>query len=206
MRVSRLLALVGLLQARGSMTANELAAELGVSQRTVYRDVEVLTTAGVQLDAVQGPAGGYRMRRGVSRSLLALNAEDVDVIIRALLSSELDPDAAGTAARLLAALGPAAGARAHALHTRFLVPDADPLVPVVARAVSEQRALLLTQADGTVSEVEPLGLIRRPDAWHLATADATHALDGETIVAATLLDRTFLRPAGFELAAEPARR
>jgi predicted DNA-binding transcriptional regulator YafY len=54
MRVSRLLTLVGLLKARGSMTADELAGELGVSRRTVYRDVEVLAKAGVRLESAHG--------------------------------------------------------------------------------------------------------------------------------------------------------
>lgn len=75
MRVSRLLTLVGLLKARGSMTAEELAGELGVSRRTVYRDVEVLAKAGVRLEAEHGRAGGYRIPRRDRPEMLGLGPE-----------------------------------------------------------------------------------------------------------------------------------
>jgi predicted DNA-binding transcriptional regulator YafY len=202
MRVSRLLALVGLLQSRGSMTATQLASELGVSPRTVYRDVEVLASAGVHLDAEHGPAGGYRMRRGAARSLLALTGADVDAVVRALLSTELDVAAGATAARILAALGPDAAARAGDLRQRFLVAEAEGALTVAARAVSEQRALAVA-GDGGYAEVEPLGMVRENGAWVLVAADGssirTVRLDADIDI--SLLDRHFKRPTSFDLEA-----
>ena len=61
MRADRLLSLVLLLQARGRVTAGELAAELGVSVRTVYRDLDGLSAAGVPVYREPGRTGGCRL-------------------------------------------------------------------------------------------------------------------------------------------------
>ena len=57
------------------MTAEELAGELGVSRRTVCRDVEVLAQAGVRLESAHGRAGGYRIPRRERPEMLGLGAE-----------------------------------------------------------------------------------------------------------------------------------
>ena len=61
MRASRLVSIILLLQARGQMTAGQLAAELEVSVRTIYRDVGSLQAAGIPLYGDAGPAGGYQL-------------------------------------------------------------------------------------------------------------------------------------------------
>jgi biotin operon repressor len=140
MRVSRLLTLVGLLKARGSMTADELAGELGVSRRTVYRDVEVLAKAGVRLESAHGPAGGYRIPRRDRPEMLGLGAEATE---SAALARAFDP-----------------GDRRFAAVTT-------PAVEAAARAVRENRWLTIERTDGTRLEVAALGLVHDGEHWQL---------------------------------------
>jgi predicted DNA-binding transcriptional regulator YafY len=70
-RASRLIELVGLLQARGRMTAGQLAAELEVSQRTVLRDIDALSEAGIPVYAARGCAGGFELVDGFRGDLAA---------------------------------------------------------------------------------------------------------------------------------------
>jgi len=61
MRAGRLITLLRLLQTRGRLTAGELASELEVSERTVFRDIEALSGAGVPVYAVRGSRGGFEL-------------------------------------------------------------------------------------------------------------------------------------------------
>jgi predicted DNA-binding transcriptional regulator YafY len=70
-RASRLVGLLGLLQARGRMTAGQLAAELEVSPRTVLRDIEALSSAGIPVYAVRGSLGGFELLDGFRSDLPA---------------------------------------------------------------------------------------------------------------------------------------
>ena len=71
MRASRLVGLLGLLQARGRMTAGQLAAELEVSPRTVLRDIEALSAAGIPVYAIRGSQGGFQLVDGFRSDLPA---------------------------------------------------------------------------------------------------------------------------------------
>jgi predicted DNA-binding transcriptional regulator YafY len=69
-RAGRLISLLGLLQARGRMTTRQLAAELEVSQRTVLRDIEALSAAGIPIYATRGRLGGFQLMDGFTSDLL----------------------------------------------------------------------------------------------------------------------------------------
>jgi predicted DNA-binding transcriptional regulator YafY len=174
MRVSRLLTLVGLLKARGSMTADELAGELGVSRRTVYRDVEVLAKAGVRLESAHGPAGGYRIPRRDRPEMLGLGPEATE---SAALARAFDP------------------------RDRRFAAITTPAVEAAARAVRDHRWVAIERTDGSRLEAAALGLVHDGERWQLLCRPDDADLQAEPIDEATaihLLPRRHSGAPGFD--------
>ena len=124
MRSSRLVSILMLLQARQRMTARELAGELEVSLRTVYRDVEALAAAGIPVYAEHGRAGGYQLVDGYRTRLTGLTESEAESLFMVGLPGPaaalgLSQEAASAERKLLAALGPEQRLRAGRLRDRF---------------------------------------------------------------------------------------
>ncbi|MEU1494212.1 WYL domain-containing protein [Streptomyces sp. NPDC005776] len=185
MRASRLVTLLLLLQNRGRMTAQQLAEELEVSVRTVYRDVEALAAAGIPLYGAAGHAGGYRLVDGYRTRLTGLTTDEAQAAFLAALpgtAAELGLGEALAAAQLKLRAALPAELRAHAgrIQERFLLDapgwygDADrsPHLAPVAAAVWARRAALLRYRRWRAPEeierrVEPYGLVLKAGRWYV---------------------------------------
>src|SRR3954447_24925974 len=219
MRASRLISLLLLLQTRGQMTAADLAAELEVSERTVHRDIEALSGAGIPVYAARGRHGGVALVEGYRTRLTGMTAEEAEALFLSGVpgpAAELGLGTVVAAARLkvLAALPTELRARASRLVERFHLdaaawyhPDeAVPHLGALSEAVWECQRVQIgyDRGDKTVDRVlEPLGLVLKAGVWYLvAAADGqarTYRVSRVTRVRP--LDGPFQRPNGFDLAA-----
>jgi predicted DNA-binding transcriptional regulator YafY len=219
MRASRLVNLLLLLQARGGLTAAELATELEVSVRTVHRDVEALSAAGVPIYAERGPHGGIRLVDGYRTRLTGMTSEEADALFLSGLpgpAAELGLGTVVAAARLkvLAALPTELRGRATRLLERFHLDaagwfragDSVPHLAVIAQCVWDGTRLELDYDRGdhiVTRALDPLGLVLKAGVWYLVGAHdgqlRTYRISRVRGVAP--LDETALRPPGFDLAA-----
>ncbi len=124
MRASRLLTILNVMQARGRVTAPELAAECEVSLRTVYRDIDVLSAAGIPVYSERGADGGYRLVDGYRTQLNGLSAKEAEALFMTGLSgpaADLGLGAVMAAAqnKLLSAMPAQLRAGAEQMRARF---------------------------------------------------------------------------------------
>ncbi|HZF88834.1 helix-turn-helix transcriptional regulator [Streptomyces sp.] len=208
MRAARLIKMVLLLQSRPSMTAAELARELEVSERTVTRDAQALSEAGVPVYADRGRAGGYRLIGGYRTRLTGLHRSEAEVLFLsgvpgALREMGLEDAASAARLKVSAALLPSLRDAPRTAAQRFHL-DAPgwfkelrtpELLPAVADAVWDDRRITARYRRGggergreVVRELEPYGLVLKAGVWYLCArvADAgafrTYRIDRFTAV------------------------
>ncbi len=221
MRASRLVATLLLLQTRGRMTAEALAAELEVSVRTVYRDVEALGAAGVPVYGSPGKDGGYALVDGYRTRLTGLAAPEAESLFllgvpAAAAGLGYGEALAAAQLKLLASLP--AGQRAHAerIAERFHL-DAPPwyhdgdspdLLGDIAAAVWDRRRVTIgyerwARPRRVTVTLNPLGLVLKAGQWYLVgrADDEVRIYRISRISRVTVLDETFDPPANFDLAA-----
>jgi predicted DNA-binding transcriptional regulator YafY len=219
MRASRLLSILLSLQARGRLTAAGMAEELEVSERTIHRDIDQLSAAGIPVIADRGRAGGFKLADGFRTQLTGLTEGEAEALFLAGLpgpAAELGLSDLMAMARmkLLAALP--AGARAARLAERFhLDPagwfratDTVTALPTIARAVWNER--YVTFRYGPAREprkVGPIGVVLKAGLWYLVAQKgaAFRTYRVGRISQAAALDEPYVRPRNFDLAAWWAR-
>ncbi|MER6283838.1 helix-turn-helix transcriptional regulator [Streptomyces sviceus] len=183
MRAARLIKMVLLLQSRPSMTAAELARELEVSERTVTRDAQALSEAGVPVYADRGRAGGYRLIGGYRTRLTGLARSEAEALFLSGVPGalrEMGLEDAASAARLkvsaalLPSLRDASRTSAQRFHLDapnwFTEPKSPELLPAVADAVWDDRRVTARYRgrEGEVErELEPYGLVLKAGVWYL---------------------------------------
>ena len=220
MRASRLVNVLLLLQTRSRMTAAELAGELEVSVRTIYRDVEALAEAGVPIYAERGPHGGVRLVDGYRTRLTGLTPDEAEAVFLSGLpgpAAELGLGTVVAAARLkvMAALPPDLRTRANRVSERFHL-DAPgwfqqseelPYLETLAGAVWEWFLVLITYRRGVRAGVverlvEPLGLVLKGGVWYLVarTGESMRTYRVSRVLDLRVQPERFERPAGFDLA------
>jgi predicted DNA-binding transcriptional regulator YafY len=219
MRADRLVSLVLLLRRHGRLTADTLARELGVSTRTVLRDIEALSTAGVPVYAERGRHGGFALLPGFRTELTGLNHDEALALLTA--GSGRGEQAFGLGSALASAMRKVVDAlpdshRATAsdaarrilvepetdLLSRRLVTDEVPrttMVQVRRAVLAGHRLRIHYAATGQAPQwrtVDPIGLVTvRDRGYLLATksgADRTYRLS--RVVAAEELPEPAQRP------------
>jgi predicted DNA-binding transcriptional regulator YafY len=221
MLASRLLSILMLLQTRGRMSATALADQFEVSVRTIYRDIDQLSAAGVPVYADRGRDGGFQLMDGYRTKLTGLTQPEAETIFLAGLpgpAAELGlADILSTARlKLMAALPANVQPGAERIAARFhLDPTgwfraADPLpaLQTVARAVWNERMLKLAyrragEAEAIPRRLGPLGLVLKSGNWYLVAQVRKHfrTYRVANILDAEITDEPFVRPRKFDLAA-----
>ncbi|MFN8490378.1 MAG: YafY family protein [Caldilineaceae bacterium] len=220
MRADRLLAILLHLQVNRRVKARALAERFEVSERTVIRDLEALSAAGVPVYAIRGNGGGWELLEAYRTNLTGLNPTEVQALFlqtQARILADLGLKQASQTAftKLLAALPTLQRHEAEDVRQRIHIDGAGwhefeekaPAFPAIQQALWQNRKVQLhyqRNDDATVDRlVDPLGLVAKGRIWYLVAA-----VEGDIrtyrvsrVQSASLTDQPCERPAGFDLAA-----
>jgi len=218
MRADRLVAALLLMQARGRVTAAELAAELEVSVATARRDLEALSTAGIPVYPQPGRGGGWSLIGGARTDLSGLSATEAQALfLLAGPAAARSGEAKAALRKLVRALPQTFRADAEAAASATMI---DPtrwgerdrrqpeVVALLQAAVIRRRKVRLTY-EGSARErterlVDPWGLVDKDDIWYLlaGTERGQRTFRIDRIIAAEPTGQPAERPDDFALAAE----
>jgi len=192
MRASRLLSLQMLLETRGRMSATALADALEVSVRTLYRDVDQLSAAGVPIYAERGRHGGFALLPGWKTTLTGLTPSEAQAVFLSGLPGPaqdlgLGGDVEGARLKLLAALPAGWRDDAQRVSARLHLDPVDwyreseptPHLTAVAAAVWNGHQIRMryeSWTDTVERTVSPLGLVLKAGVWYLVALPVAPAV------------------------------
>jgi predicted DNA-binding transcriptional regulator YafY len=208
------------LQARGQMTARELAQELEVSERTVYRDIDALSIAGVPVYGVPGTYGGYALVDSYRTNLTGLTKGEVRALFMLSIPAPLgdlgvDQELRVALLKLSAALPDARRRDRERVRQRFHLDstwwrqgeEQVPHLRTVHQAVWQDRQLYVVYRPPFATEMErlvaPYALVAKAGVWYLVCArnDALHVHRVSQLLDVRLSAESFRRPVSFDVAA-----
>jgi predicted DNA-binding transcriptional regulator YafY len=220
MRADRLLSIMLLLQVHRRLTARELARRLEVSERTIHRDMESLSAAGIPVMAERGTGGGWMLLEGYRTDLTGLNEAEIQALFvtkpsRLLADLKLDKAAEGALIKLLAALPAIYRRGAEYARQRIYIDvtgwnrseETAPSLHTLQEAIWQERKLRFVYQRGderaTERLVDPLGLVAKGSVWYLVAAveGGVRSYRVSRIQRAELMDQPCVRPPEFDLAA-----
>jgi len=220
MRADRLLSIVLLLQTHDCLTAPELAERLEVSERTIYRDMDALSGAGIPVFAERGRHGGWSLLEGYRANLTALNQPELQTLLlntpsQLLADLGLEQAADHALLKLLAAMPQMIRHDAEFVRQRihfdagqwFGSQEETPYLPPLQDALWQdaQVALGYQRADGEIIEriVDPVGLVAKGHIWYLVAAveGSIRTYRVSRVAGVTCTGQRVQRPADFDLAA-----
>jgi predicted DNA-binding transcriptional regulator YafY len=215
MRADRLVAVLLLLQARGRVTAADVAAELEVSVATARRDLEALSTAGIPVYPQAGRNGGWQLVGGARTDLSGLTATEAQALFLLVgPAASIAPEAKAALRKLVRALPDTFREDAQAAAEAVVIDparwgghvrDRPEVVGRLQDAVVRRRRVRLVYSgrgrDESERLVDPLGLVDKDDVWYLIawTDRGQRTFRIDRVVAAQATDETFERPDGFDL-------
>jgi predicted DNA-binding transcriptional regulator YafY len=215
-RADRLVATLLILQARGRVTAAELAVELEVSERTARRDLEALAMAGIPVYSQAGRNGGWSLVGGARTDLSGLTAAEARTLfLVAGPSSAVTPAAKAALRKLVQALPETFRAEAEAAASAVVLDPArwgattaarprhlDVLQQAVVDGVQVRLGYADRERNETERTVHPLGLVAKSSVWYLvADTDAgLRTFRVGRVRTVTVTDEPVVRPDGFDLA------
>jgi predicted DNA-binding transcriptional regulator YafY len=208
---ARALLALELVQSSPGITADRLADKLGVSERAARRYVGILREAGIPIESVRGPYGGYRLGRGLRLPPLMFSAAEALGLVMAVLDGHHDASdptnpVGGALGKIMRALPEAVAAQAEAVRrTTAPAPDRaaarpDPgIATALVQACSDHRRVRLgyrSEAGSEwVAEVDPWAVVVRHGRWYLLcwshTAGAQRAYRIDRVRGVEVLDDTF---------------
>ncbi len=215
---ARALLALELIQGNPGITAERLAGKLGVSERAARRYVEILRGAGIPIESVRGPHGGYRLGRGLRLPPLVFSAAEALGLVMAVLDGHHDAgdatDPVGSAlGKIVRALPQPVAAHAEAVRrTAAPAPDRAAVRPdhattaALVQACSSRRPVRLTYRTEAgsewVIELDPWAVVVRHGRWYLLcwshTSKARRAYRIDRVVSMDVLDGTFDPPADLD--------